>query len=250
MTHPSLNHTDHRPWPMPTTEWRWRQTWCDLLFMHYHFDPEQIRPLIPPGLTLDTFSGHAWVGIVPFRMEDVMWRGLPGMPGVSNFPELNLRTYVTFGDKPGVWFFSLDASQAMAVWAARKFFHLPYRHAFMAVTRSDDADIGYFSRRKDDSRQIGFRAGYGPCFDPLEAPPGGLTHWLTERYCLYAQSKRGQVYRAEVHHARWPLKKAWVEVEENTVLRTIDLATPTDQQPHLAFARRLEVVVCPPHPVH
>ncbi|MCA9241502.1 MAG: DUF2071 domain-containing protein, partial [Planctomycetales bacterium] len=107
--HSSLATTAHRPWPLPPGSWSWRQSWVELLFAHWRAPAEQLRTLVPRGLELDLFDGHAWVGLVPFRMEGVMRRPLPDLPWVSAFPELNLRTYVTHGGKPGVWFLSLDA---------------------------------------------------------------------------------------------------------------------------------------------
>jgi len=115
VTHSSFSELAHRPWPLPPGRWSWRQTWCDLLFAHWPLPHGAISALIPPGLEVDTFDGEAWIGVVPFRMEDVMLRGLPGLPWISAFPELNVRTYVSVGGKPGVWFFSLDATQPLAV---------------------------------------------------------------------------------------------------------------------------------------
>lgn len=114
-----------RPWPIPDRPWAIRMRWCDLLFAHWAVDAAVIRRLIPHGLELDLFDGCAYVGVAPFRMEGVTPRGVPALRGLEAFPELNLRTYVSSGGKPGVWFFSLDAGQKLAVKVARRFFHLP-----------------------------------------------------------------------------------------------------------------------------
>jgi len=115
-----------------------RQKWHDLLFMHWRIPPQTLRPLIPPALDLDIFEGSAWLGIVPFRMTGVRLRATPSIPGLSAFPELNVRTYIVAGGKPGVWFFSLDAASALAVATARAWFHLPYFRARMSLTARGD----------------------------------------------------------------------------------------------------------------
>ena len=120
--HPALSRTDHRPWPLPSGPWRWRQCWRDLLFAHWPVPVSALRSLVPASVAIQEFDGTSWVGVVPFRMTGVMLRPLPDVPGISAFPELNLRLYVDVGGKPGVWFISLDAASSLAVWAARRFF--------------------------------------------------------------------------------------------------------------------------------
>jgi uncharacterized protein len=114
-----LNLVAHRPWPMPETPWVMTQTWHDLLFAHWPIPPLQLLPLVPAGFELDLFQGDAWIGIVPFRMTNVAPRFIPSLTGISTFPELNVRTYVRVADKPGIYFFSLDAGSRTAVLAAR-----------------------------------------------------------------------------------------------------------------------------------
>src|SRR4029079_1151950 len=99
-----------RGWPVPPRPWLLRMVWEDLLFAHWPCDPAALEPHLPPGLALDTFDGRAWLGVVPFRISGIRARGLPAIPGLRGFLELNLRTYVVAGGKPGVWFFSLDAA--------------------------------------------------------------------------------------------------------------------------------------------
>ena len=135
---------DHRPWPLPGRPWMMTMSWCDLLFAHWSFEPEAIRPLVPAALELDTFEGRAWVGVVPFRMESVGPRGLGWLPArwprPRSFAELNVRTYVRHRDRPGVWFLSLDAASRLAVEVARAGFHLPY---FQAEISAPVSDIGH-----------------------------------------------------------------------------------------------------------
>ena len=144
--HAILNETAHRPWPMPAAPWIMTQTWHDLLFAHWAVDVEALRARVPLALDLDLWDERAWLGIVPFRMTNVAPRGIPAVPGLSAFPELNVRTYVRVGDKPGVFFFSLDAATATAVYGARLLFGLPYYTAAMDV-REQDGNIHYRSRR-------------------------------------------------------------------------------------------------------
>ena len=121
-----LGEVGHRPYPVSAGPWALGMTWRDLLFMHWPVDVDALRPLVPPSLSIDTFDGSAWLGVVPFDMTGVRPHFLPAVPGLSNFPEINLRTYVTAEDRPGVWFFSLDAHSRLAVRLARTTFHLPY----------------------------------------------------------------------------------------------------------------------------
>ena len=197
MGHPAFAHVAHRPWALPTGRWVWRQTWHDLLFLHWPVPAATLRALVPPPLDIDEFGGEGWVGVIPFWMSGVTRRGWPGVPGASAFPELNVRTYVSWADRPGVWFFSLDAGNPLAVLAARAVYHLPYVNATMRARRSGSR-VEY---RSDRSSGMGFHATYGPTGPVFQARPGTLEHWLTERYCLYAQSGFGGLYRAEIHHA-------------------------------------------------
>jgi uncharacterized protein len=243
--HPALEKTDHRPWPIPRRPWTWRQTWRDLLFAHWPVPADRIRALIPPGLVVQQFDGTAWIGVVPFHMTGVMRRPLPDLPWVSAFPEINVRTYVERDGKAGVWFFSLDASNALAVWAAKRFFFLPYYRASIRVAPRGDA-IEYRSART--SGDATFDARYGPAGPPYAAAAGSLEHWLTERYCLYAESADRRIFRTDVHHRRWPLQRAEADIRENRMLDTQGLRT-SGGTPLLHFSRRLDVIVWSPEAV-
>ena len=196
-----------------------------------------MRPLIPSTLTLQEFDGTAWIAVVPFRMTGVMRRPLPDLPWISAFPELNVRTYVERDGRPGVWFLSLDATNPLAVWAARRFFHLPYFRASMALTENERG-IDYRSERPGAR----FAGSYRPISDVHLSAPGTLEHWLTERYCLYALDPLGALWRNEVHHAPWPLQKAEAEIEVNSMLGPLGVDRPKAPS-HLHFARQLDVVV-------
>jgi uncharacterized protein YqjF (DUF2071 family) len=216
------------------------QSWHDLLFMHWPLPSVAVRALVPQQLELDLWDKQAWVAVVPFWMSGVRARGTPTIPGLSKFPELNVRTYVRYGGKPGVYFFSLDAASLPAVWAARAFYHLPYFHARMSAKADGDA-VSYTSDRL--SGRAEFRGRYGPN-RPMELRiKGTIENWLTERYCLYTEH-RGSVYIGEIHHAPWPLQDASAEIECNTMARAVGITLP-DTSPLLHFARRIDVLIWP-----
>ncbi|HEV3307734.1 MAG TPA: DUF2071 domain-containing protein [Candidatus Sulfotelmatobacter sp.] len=216
------------------------QTWHDLLFAHWPLPAAVVRPLIPAPLTLETFDGQCWLGVIPFHMSGIRRCGLPALPGLSRFPELNVRTYVTYRGKSGVYFFSLDAANLPAVWAARAFYHLPYFHAAM-ISQDLGGSIHYSSHRYRSGAE--FRGQYRPIAEVRTSDKTSIDHWLTERYCLYTMH-RGQVYRGEIHHTPWPLQKAEAELEINTVAAAAEISLP-ETTPHLLFARRLEVLIWP-----
>ena len=238
---PALERIDHRPWPLPARPWSWQQSWQQLLFAHWPLPAASLRPLVPPELEIDEFEGTSWVGVVPFWMSRVGRRPLPPLPWLSTFPELNLRLYVRHGDKPGVWFLSLDAGNPVAVWAARTFFHLPYRHARFAVERWG-REIDYRSERLAQPSGLRFEARYRPSSDPYRADPGTLEHFLTERYCLYARAPRGALYRAEIHHRPWPLQRVEAEFSVNQLTQPHGFKLPGSPA-LLHYSERIDVVV-------
>ena len=233
-----------RPYPQPTTPWVMRQTWHDLLFMHWPVSIESLRPHIPPSLTIDKFDGQAWIAVVPFRMSRIAPHGLFPVPWLSAFPELNVRTYVIRDGKPGVWFFSLEAGNALAVQIARTWFKLPYFHAQMRCEQMQSV-LSYASHRiHRNAPSANFIASYKPIAAPYDAQPGSLEYFLTARYCLYTTNAQGHVYRGEIHHAPWPLQLAQAAVEKNTMTDWLNISLP-DVKPLLHFSRKLEVVVWP-----
>ena len=234
----------HRPWPPPDRPWVMAQTWHDLLFAHWPVRVERVRAVVPSPIEIDTYDGHAWLGIVPFRMTGVRLRWLPAIPGLSAFPELNVRTYVTLGGKPGIYFFSLDAANRAAVVAAQRWFHLPYFHARMS-SFWDGLAVRYSSRRMQRECPPGeLKARYGPIGKVFRAERESLEHWLTERYCLYAVDSHGTIYRGEIHHLPWPLQRAEVEFQINTMTEPHGIRLPRTPE-LLHFARHLDVIVWP-----
>jgi uncharacterized protein len=240
-----LSRTEHRPYPMPAGPWVLFMSWHDLLFMHWPVHEEALRSLIPPALHLDTFGGSAWLSVTPFRMTGVRPRFLPSVPPLSNFPELNVRTYVTAGGKPGIWFFSLDAGNPVAVRLARATFHLPYLDAEMSCAVVGD-EVHYRSvRTHGGTPGAELAARYRPVGEPSESRPGTLENFLTERYCLYAADGRDNVYRGDIHHHPWPLQPAEAEVEKLTMTEQIGVALP-ETGPVLHFSERLDVLAWSP----
>lgn len=225
------------------------QSWGKLLFMHWPIDPEILRPLIPSQLSIDTFEGQAWIGIVPFTMWGIRASFLPPVPGTSAFHELNVRTYVYYQGVPGVWFFSLDAANSLAVWGARRFYHLPYFNATMRLEQKGSL-IDYSSARSDARTYAQFFAseteGFSADLDSAEfqnlprakldvvwkigeplpqAKPGSIEFFLTERYCLYAY-RRGRLYRSRIFHDPWPLRAAFLDSCQSTMIESLGIAQP------------------------
>jgi hypothetical protein len=201
-----------------------------------------LRPLVPPALEIQEFEGTSWIGVVPFRMAGVMRRPLPDLPWISRFPELNVRLYVSADGKPGVWFLSLDAGNPLAVLGGRRWFHLPYHRARMSVS-DEGPGVVYRSERADGGAV--FRGTYRPTGPVARSTEGTLDHWLTERYCLYAQAGDGSLRRTEVHHPPWPLQPAAAEIAANTMAAPHGLSLEPNP-PLLHFSRKLDVVVWPP----
>jgi uncharacterized protein YqjF (DUF2071 family) len=238
----SLASFRHRPWPLPQEPWVMAQTWQDLLFAHWQLPASVVRANVPGELPLDEFEGSAWVGVTPFRLTGLRARWMYPLPGLSAFPELNVRTYVTLGGKPGIYFFSLDAGSALAVTAARRFYRLPYFWSEMSA-RSQGDEVEYRSRRRGNAGAR-FAARYRPEGPELRTRPGTLEHFLTERYCLYAIDE-GVVLRAEIHHPPWPLQAAAATLHENTMSPPgIEL----EGRPLLHFAARQDVLIWAPEP--
>jgi len=256
-----MSQLSHRPFPLPGTPWVMFQQWSDLLFAHWAVEPGEVRAMVPAGLELDLFDGKAWLSVTPFRMTDLHLRGLPAIPGAGSFLEMNFRTYVRFtgktgarsrehgapgtepGDsleKPGIFFFSLDASNLPAVVGARIGFGLPYFWSDMTATPTGDG-IDYISRRRQSPAAVEVR--YAPT-GPLKPAKTELEVFLTERYCLY-ETRAGTVMRTEIHHIPWPLQPAKAEFRRNTLGEVHKIPMPL--QPDLVqFSRQLDVVVFPP----
>ncbi len=233
------------------------QTWTDLLFVHWRIPAEELAPFVPKQLTIDTFDGDAWVGLVPFHMSGVRAWWFPAMPGVSRFHETNVRTYVHInGMDPGVWFFSLDASNSLAVRVARWRWQLPYYRSEMQLIR-DDKHIRYHSMRLWPGKPgaiVAINAEIGDVFDSGReqiqagiAAPGTLEHFLVERYILYTFSQNNGLLRGQVHHNPYPLRRANVINLEQNLLQAANITPKTDYQ-HVLFSEGVDVEIFPLRP--
>jgi uncharacterized protein YqjF (DUF2071 family) len=218
-----------------------RQVWCDLLFAHWPLAPAALRPLIPEPLALHVQDGRAWLGITPFVVARLRLRWTPPMPRLSRFPELNVRTYVDYGGRPGVYFFSLDAARAAAVVAARRAYRLPYFHADMSARRDGPA-IAYESHRTDSSGPPAqLRARYQDAGPRIPVEDGSLDRWLTERYCLYVVDEHGRALRGDIHHSPWPLQPARAAIEVNTMAAPLDIEL--EGEPLLHYSARQDTLI-------
>jgi uncharacterized protein YqjF (DUF2071 family) len=240
-----LSTTDHRPWPLPKSPWVMTQRWNDLLFAHWPLPASELTHLLPEELTVDTFDGSGWVGIVPFWMDQVRVRTLPAIPGANRFPELNLRTYVRerHTNQAGVYFFSLDAANPFAVAVARMFFHLPYYWAHMKFEPDESRVLHYSSERLLTRRPARFRARYRSLGKPCTK--GGIESFLTERYALFTATRHGDIARVNIHHLPWPLELAEADFELNDLPQAHDIRLP-DTKPLLQYSRELMVYIWAP----
>ncbi len=219
------------------------QRWDDLLFLHWACDPAQIQKRLPAGLHVDTFDGQAWIAIVPFFMRGIRPRYCPTVPGLSDFLEMNLRTYVhDDAGRPGVWFDSLDCNQSLAVWTARALFHLPYQNARMTVTRRADGLIHYRSQRRGQAHVSEFK--YRLKTTTHLAAPGTLEFFLAERYLLFANTPRG-LRSGRVHHAPYPLAEVELEAWDADLFRLNDYPVPNRPPDHIIGSPGVTVKVYP-----
>jgi len=243
-----LSATAHRPYPLPKRPWRMTLRWNDLLFAHWPVAPQTIAPLIPSGLILDTYDNAAWIGVVPFFMDNVRTRTIGprriAIPTTSAFCELNLRTYVhsPISGLSGVYFFSLDAESALAVLGARTLFHLPYFWANMHRTIASDETIHYTSKRLLPEPGVRFDAHYRGLGHPTAADtPGTLEYFLTARYCLFTRYA-GRILVGHIHHLPWLLEPAETEIRIDQLPSAHGITLP-QRKPLLHFSRRLDVYI-------
>ncbi|MCW2988037.1 MAG: hypothetical protein JWM24_975 [Solirubrobacterales bacterium] len=238
--------TGHRPWPLPSEPWFMGQTWCNLLFAHWRVPAPALEAVVPRQLSLDTYDGSAWLGITPFGVRGLRLRGTTPVPRLSSFSEINVRTYVTVGGRPGIYFLSLDADSWPAVHAARRSYRLPYFRAEIAADGGQSFDFDA-TRVSGAGPPAFFKVAYGPRGELLPERAGSLQRWLTERYCLYTFDERRRIQRGEIHHPPWPLRRAWAEIETNTMASPYGIVL--EGEPLLHFAARQDVALWPIRPV-
>lgn len=235
-----------RPTPAPESSWSMRQTWSDLLFAHWRIPGDRMRELVPEPLEIDTFDGDAWIGVVPFYMSGIRFRLLPPVPGTTSSLELNVRTYVRYRGRPGVYFFSLDAANPLIVTGGRTLYGLPYHRAQMSLRKA--TYTRYECERKvKDLPSVEFRGVYRAIGDVKIAEKGSVEYFLTERYCLYTVNEKRGVMCGEIDHKPWPLRKAEVELERNTM--TLPLGIELNAYPKVHHAAHIDVLLWPMAPV-
>ena len=221
-----------------------RQRWAGLLFLHWPVAPERIQARLPEGLFVDLHDGQAWLGVVPFFMERVRPVGLPPVPGLSWFLELNVRTYVhDAAGRPGVWFFSLDCDQPLAVEIARRAFHLPYEHASMQVARQGNR-IDYACRRRSAGEEVArFRYELAGAARPAAA--GSLEQFLVERYLLFSARPDGRLFCGRVHHAPYRIAPAVCDEWSAAPLAWDGFARPAEPPLSALVAAPVDVRIFP-----
>lgn len=217
-------------------------SWTDLLFAHWRVDPAQVQECLPKHVELDAFDGSAWIALVPFKMTDCRFRGFGWVPGLRNFYECNVRTYVRVGDRAGVWFFSLDAQHLLPVLGGRCMWNLPYVYARFNVTHSEDNTHDYRLTRRPGPWSAGATSLSWRTGNALPAAqPGTLKHFLTERYWLFTV-KRNHLFGGRIHHDPWPLREATVERLDDTLISACGFPGLTDRPPDsLLASTRLDV---------
>jgi hypothetical protein len=225
------------------------QRWWHLLFLHWPVPCETLAPLLPAGLELDTFEGQAYVGLIPFTMTGIRPTWLPALPGLSRFHEVNVRTYVhAAGRDPGVWFFSLDAANPLAVLAARRFFHLPYHTARIRLQEepnhpAGELEVSYKAVRSHTHRRVSCALGYHARGQAAPARPGSLEHFLIERYILYSEAG-GTLFLGRVHHAPYQVQTASVHSLEENLLSAAGI-TPAAIAPLVHYVHGVDVEIFP-----
>ena len=239
----ALREVGHRPWPVPEGPWIMGQSWERLLFAHWPIEESRLRRFVPPQIPIDTFDGSAWIGVTPFLVGGLRLRFLPPLPGTARFPEINVRTYATIEDRPGIYFFSLDVPNVLAIAAARRAYRLPYFRSKIDV-RHFAGGVSYRSRRVDPTgTPVECAIEYWATGPGYAATAGSFEHWAVERYCLYTLDRRMSVLRGEIHHPPWQIQPARATIASNSMGR--QLGTDFQEHPVLHYADRQDVVFWP-----
>jgi uncharacterized protein len=225
--------------PTPRGPWIMGQKWQDLLFLSWPIEAARLRRFVPEGVQIDEIEGSAWLSVVPFWMEDAHFHGLPPIPYLSSFPEVNVRTYVSAGEHKAVWFLSLDTHSHVNVFLARHAFHLPYEYAEVEMRRGDEFEFHSVRPGGEAAVDLTYRPD-GPEVIPAE---GSLQHFLTERYALMCASDDGDLYRGDIQHAPWRLRDVTWNAERMDLLSPLGLEVEGD--PVAFYARSTEVVLWP-----
>lgn len=191
-----LQNKNHRPWELPDHRWRYYQEWNNVIFMHWKVDEYLLRSFVPKELEIDLFEGEAWVSIVAFTMEKIRPRILPAFPPISNFDEVNIRTYIKKGDKTGVYFLSVEGGKSLSCKLSKALSQLPYRYSKMKRTPNR-----YEVANSEYGDHLEFEFEIGKSLKQVSE----LDNWLTERYALF-QDASIYMNKFELHHLPWKLQ--------------------------------------------
>jgi len=236
----TLRETAHRPFPVSGEPWVIAQTWEHLLFAHWSVEPRSLAALVPPPLSVDVRDGRGWIAVTPFLLSGLRARLTPPLPVLSNFLETNVRTYVRMEGRPGILFFSLEATSRLAVNAARAVYHLPYQHANGTIA-VDGKQVHYALRRCDGTAMV--EATYWPAGAVATPADGSLEQFLAERYCLYSVAG-GRLFRADIHHPPWQLAPGEGTIRSEGMIPPPIVRHPG--RPLLHVARRQDVLTWRP----
>ena len=231
---------DHIPFAMPESRWILRQNWKKLTFLHWEVDPELLAPHLPDGLEIDLHEGKAYVGCIPFVMENVRPAGLPAVPGVSTFPEFNIRTYVIKNGIPGVFFLTLDAKSRVTCFYANRRYGLTYRYAKASLKGT--LPTGYSWNSVRSSNGVGLAGSAKVTSEVRQAKEGTLEYFLFERYSLYTAHKN-RLRHGYTHHVKWWYADAEATITSNTLVESYNLGIADVKTPHMVhMAEGVEVV--------
>jgi uncharacterized protein YqjF (DUF2071 family) len=212
-----MDEVTHRPWPIISQNWIIRQSWSNVLFIHWPISAELLRPHIPRSLEIDTFDGTAWMSVVVFVMEGIYLRGLSALSVTPKFAEINVRTYVHLDGKPGVYFMSLDVGDLASLMIAKRWYRLPYKAAQISFQKEGRTFLCQSLRKGKSNVPIGFHGNFIPLSGVYLSKKEMFDYWLTERYCFFSANKRGNIYGGEIHHQPWPLQKVEIEICRNSL---------------------------------
>ncbi|PLR78979.1 DUF2071 domain-containing protein [Bacillus sp. V3-13] len=211
-----LKLTKHRLFPLPDRPWLMIQRWDHVFFYHWAIPSSLLKDHIPKQLELDEFDGVAWLGIVHFEVNKLKVRGIPRFPFLEGFLELNVRTYVKYRGKPGIYFFNLDASSPIVVFLAKTGYLLPYRKAELNSLKTEKGFKFRNKRIVSKEKTEKFSAIIQQTEALYYSQEGSLDHWLTERYCAWT-SIGSKLCRVDIHHLKWRLSRAKAEIKANTM---------------------------------
>ena len=210
-----LKERNHRPYSLPEWPWVTTQRWENVLFLHWQFSPNVLKPHIPKQLQLDLYDAAAWIGIVFFQVKGMRLRSMPALPRLSSFLQLNVRTYVTYNGLPGVYFFSLDVDSKFACLLAKTIYSLPFRRADVKLDRQGDYMNMVYARKKG-SFAGEMSCSYAPVSAVFQAQINTFDHWLLERYCLW-NIRKNDLWRTDIHHTKWNFQKAEVILHSHSM---------------------------------